>query len=126
MLDARKGQVYAGLYAPGGRTILDDRVLDPGEWLDRLAEEPGDIDLLGSGAWRHADLVRSRLGSRARILPALLGSPRPGSVGALALPAILGDATLEPSAVELRYLRAPDAERAHARVSGHLSGEPIP
>lgn len=129
MLDARKGQVYAGLYAAGGRAILDDRAIDPKEWLDRLAEERGEIDLLGSGAQRYADLVRARLGFRARILSAIHGSPRPSTVGLLALDGIARGEALEPSSVELRYLRAPDAERARAsggHVSGHVSGEPIP
>ena len=38
MLDARRGQIYAGLYGPDVRPILEDRVCDPGPWLETLPE----------------------------------------------------------------------------------------
>jgi tRNA threonylcarbamoyladenosine biosynthesis protein TsaB len=117
LLDARKGQVYAGLYAPGARELLPDRVCDPDEWVAALPGE-GAIHFLGPGAQLYRETFARALGSRAVWLPAETGRPRAASVGRLGARI----AALPADQIELRYLRAPDAKLPSA---GHVSGEPI-
>lgn len=67
-LDAKKGEVYAALFARRGHasaeTILPEGAYDPADLLDRFPPE-GRIGFIGSGASVYGDLVRSRLGPRA-------------------------------------------------------------
>jgi tRNA threonylcarbamoyladenosine biosynthesis protein TsaB len=113
-LDARRGQVYAGLYGPDATTLRDDAVADPLRWLESL-RGLGRIAFLGSGARVCAAEIARVLGSHARVLPAEAGVPRAASVGALADRIAARDGALAPEAVELRYLRAPEAEASRAR-----------
>ncbi len=125
MLDARKGQVYAGLYGPGGSVLVEDRVSDPIPWLESLPE--GEIDLLGPGARLYRNEIRSVLGERARFHPEMAGWPRAGTVGVLGSALRARGAAVPPARVELRYLRAAEAEeRRHNSLAGHPSGERIP
>ena len=122
LLDARKGQVYAGLYAPGARELAPDRVCEPADWLAGLPRE-GAIHLLGPGAELYREPIARSLGSRAIFLPAQLGRPRAASVGRLGARIAAQGGALPVEQVELRYLRPPDA--VLPRVAGHVSGERI-
>ncbi len=109
MLDARKGQVYAGLYGPDGSVLVEDRVSDPIPWLESLPAE-GAIDLLGPGARLYRNEIQSVLGERARLHPETVGWPRAGTVGLLGSQLRARGAGVSPGRVELRYLRAAEAE----------------
>lgn len=119
MLDARKGQVYAGVYGPGGTLRQEDRVADPLPWFEELAARPGsgEISLLGSGAWLYRNEIETVLGARARLLPVEAGQPRAASVARLGARLAAGGAALPPEQVELRYLRRSEAEEK--RAAGH-------
>jgi tRNA threonylcarbamoyladenosine biosynthesis protein TsaB len=108
LLDARKGQVYAGLYGPDAYPLAADRVCDPAEWLAGLPADDA-IHLLGAGAQLHRTWIAQALGSRAIFVPERLGRPRAASVGVLGARLLARGGALPADAVELRYLRAADA-----------------
>ena len=124
MLDARRGEVYTGLYGPDGNELQRDRVTDPGSWVRSLTDTGGRLHFVGSGALRYAELIEANHGHRARILSADQARPRAASVGLLGLRLAEGGGSLPGSEVELRYLRRPQAEVS--RHAGHSPGEPIP
>lgn len=109
MLDARKGQIYTGLYAPGGVPLLEDRVVDPRPWLESLrGEEP--LVLLGSGARLYRNEIESCLGEGSVVLAAHVGVPRAANVGLLGAELAKAGGGVPPVEVKLRYLRSSDAE----------------
>ena len=110
LLDARRGQVYTGLYAPGGVELRPDSVSDPRAWFESLRDE-GPLQLLGPGAQLYAGLAIEVLGGAARILEPELGRPRASSVGCLGARLAGEGAACAPEAVELRYLRRAEAEQ---------------
>jgi tRNA threonylcarbamoyladenosine biosynthesis protein TsaB len=114
VLDARKGQVYTGLYRGGAACVLEDRVCDPAPWFAELAARPGDYVLVGSGVHVHGEVARAALGARARLLgPEVLG-PRPALVAELGERLRAAGAGVGADEIRLRYLRASEAERSHA------------
>jgi tRNA threonylcarbamoyladenosine biosynthesis protein TsaB len=115
LLDARKGQVYAGLYGAGAVPLLEDRVTDPLRFLE-LIKGSGPVALLGPGARLYQNEIETLLGGEATLLPALLGSPRPATVGLLGAELLAAGRARSPEEVELRYLRASDAELARRPV----------
>ncbi len=125
MLDARKGQVYGGVYGPGGRCLRPDAVHDPLPWLRELAGWPGaePISLLGPGALLHRDEIDSVLGSRARLLDAALGQPSARSVARLGKERLEAGGARPAEEIELAYLRPSEAEQK--RCALHGPGKPI-
>jgi tRNA threonylcarbamoyladenosine biosynthesis protein TsaB len=125
MLDARKGQVYCGLYAAGARALCEDRVSDPLPWLRQLAELPGSdpITLLGPGAHLYRNEIQTVLGARAQLLPVERGEPRAGAVAELGARGLAEGAARPPEQVTLCYLRLADAEQK--RLALHDPGKPI-
>ncbi len=125
MLDARRGQVYTGIYAPGGVALCEDAVLDPLPWLEQLrALEGGDpVTLLGPGARLYQNEIRTVLGARARLLDAEAGELRARSVARLGEPLLREGAALPPGKVALCYLRPAEAEQK--RCALHGPGKPI-
>jgi tRNA threonylcarbamoyladenosine biosynthesis protein TsaB len=114
LLDARKGQVYAGLYGPCATEIEKDRVIDPLEWLECVRGR-GPIAFLGPGAHLYRNEIETTLGSDAQLLPPAAGWPRPATVGRLGHWLRERGLASEPALVELRYLRRAEAEEAKAR-----------
>ena len=123
VLDARKRQVYAGLYAPDAAALLSDRLADPGEWAESLRGR-GRVHLLGSGAELYRERITAALGSDAEFLPESLGRPRAASVGRLGHEIARRGGALPPEQVRLRYLRTADAKLPGA--AGQARGEAIP
>ncbi|MFQ5696817.1 MAG: tRNA (adenosine(37)-N6)-threonylcarbamoyltransferase complex dimerization subunit type 1 TsaB [Myxococcota bacterium] len=112
-LDARKGQVYAGLYSGGGVALRPDAVTEPLAWL-RSLEGRGPLTFLGPGADLYRNEIESVLGDSARIVHGPLGGPRAASVGVLGARLLASGRGVAASEVELRYLRPPDAVPASA------------
>ena len=115
LLDARKGQVYAGLYGPRAEPLGEDRVTDPIPWLSSLAEGE-EIAFLGPGAALYRNEIESVLGARARFLARSVGWPRAETVGLLGERLRRQGAALPPEEVELRYLRLAEAEERRRGV----------
>lgn len=123
LLDARRGEVYAGLYGANADALLPDACASVSDWLATLpGREP--ITFLGSGAELHRAQLEAALGARACFLPAAIGVLRARSVGVLGHRLALAGADLPPEQVELRYLRRAEAEAK--RLALHSNAEPIP
>jgi tRNA threonylcarbamoyladenosine biosynthesis protein TsaB len=123
LVDARRGEVYAGLYDAGGEALVADSCSPLDAFLARLpAGAP--LVLLGSGAVLYRARLEAALGARARFLPEAAGALRAASVGRLGLRLAAAGGAVAPEKVELRYLRRAEAEAKRAAL--HEKAEPIP
>ena len=104
LLDGRKGRAYAGFYAPA--LVGEERDLPPQEALE-LAEGPFVAHGEGAEVWR--DLVLAAGGTLGAD-PTASPAPALARLGAERI-----TAAVPPVAVELRYLRAPDAKLPGSR-----------
>jgi tRNA threonylcarbamoyladenosine biosynthesis protein TsaB len=105
VLDARRGEVFAALFAPGGECLWEPSAIAPAELAERLAER-GTAPLAGGpGAIR----FRQELARSGAEIP---GDPDPiHRVGARHVCALAQTAKAGEGALEPIYLRPPDAER---------------
>jgi len=120
LLDARKQEVYAGLFRPGEdgepEPLGPERVLPPEQLLSDLPEE---VLLAGDGALRYRDLLSSGLGPGAHIAPAACHHPRAAVAAGLALRRWRRGEAVAPALLSPRYIRPSEAEIAWSnRVSG--------
>jgi tRNA threonylcarbamoyladenosine biosynthesis protein TsaB len=123
LLDARRGEVYAGLYDSNANPLLPDACASVSDWVGGLpAREP--ISFLGAGAQLYRAKLEAELGARARFLPEASGILCARSVGMLGRRLALTGAACAPEQVELRYLRRAEAEAK--RLPLHPNAEPIP
>jgi tRNA threonylcarbamoyladenosine biosynthesis protein TsaB len=114
-VDAHRGEVFATLLAPDGRTVLAPATaLAPGATLDawRGALAPfGGVRFLGDGAVRYRDVIRERLGAQAEI-----DAAAPMLAAALAWIAVTEpNRTVRPHALVPQYVRRPDVELTRDR-----------
>jgi len=124
LLDARKKEVYAGLYQwQGGCPVAlrPERVVDP-DLL--LAELEGEILFAGDGAVAYRTLITRRLGPRAHFVPWPLHAPRAAAAAHLALAALRAGETIALEQLAPRYIRPSEAEIMWARrlAEGTLDG----
>ena len=114
-VDAHRGEVFAALFAPDGRTVLAPATalsaaatLDA--WRDVLPAH-GRVRFLGDGAVRYREIVVERLGERA-----LVDAEVPRLAGAAGLIASAApDRAVRPHAIVPIYVRRSDAELARDR-----------
>ena len=123
ILDARRGEVYTGLYRADGSELVSDSCGAVSDFLARLPAD-GEIAFLGGGVAAHRASISARLGSRARFLPFEAGQLGAASVGRLGLRLAAAGHALAPERVELRYLRRAEAEAK--RLALHAMAGPIP
>lgn len=124
LLDARKQEVYAGLFTTGGAEPLalsEEAALAPETLLDRLQ---GPTVFVGSGALLYRTLIVRRLGARAHFLPWAAQTPRAAHAAVLALAALRRGEGVSAAALLPRYLRLAEAELAQARrdAAGSIEG----
>jgi tRNA threonylcarbamoyladenosine biosynthesis protein TsaB len=124
LLDARRGEVYAGLYDAEQRELAPDRCATVSDWLAGLPASDAPLALLGGGVGPHRAELQAALGPRARFLSEAAGVLRARSVGRLGLRLAANGWSCAPEAVELRYLRRAEAEAK--RLALHPNPEPIP
>lgn len=115
MLDARKFEVYAGVFESAEGTVTrvrPDIVTAPEPFLESLAAEPGKLVFLGDGAIAYKEPLQRILGARASVADGSHSLPHAGNVARLALPALLRGRTPETEAAAIvpTYLRRPEAE----------------
>jgi tRNA threonylcarbamoyladenosine biosynthesis protein TsaB len=121
-IDARRGEVFAGLYRVAYRAAFDPEALielqppTVGRPPEMLARWRVEIDLssttfVGDGAVAYASTIRDSAGAGVEVLDVPLLA---GAIGRLAL-ARSGKAT-DPAAVRPLYIRRPDAEIARDRA----------
>jgi tRNA threonylcarbamoyladenosine biosynthesis protein TsaB len=111
MFDARKNEVYSGLYSlhDGRGAIIADMAAKPGTFVEQL---PGRILFLGDGALRYRQIIEDALGDRAVFAAPESDNPRASAGVPLALKAMAAGTVVAPADLSPRYLRASDAELA--------------
>ncbi len=119
MLDARKGQVYAGLYRMGPDclpiAVRPEKLTDVSQFLRELAQE--EIIFLGEGAVRYEKIIRETGNGRT----ILCGSSRQrlmaSSVGLIGLQKYRCGEIVDTLTFAPRYLRLSEAETNDAALS---------
>jgi tRNA threonylcarbamoyladenosine biosynthesis protein TsaB len=114
MFDARKSEVYAGLYRCGAlpEALLPDAVLPPAQFLAAL-DRP--TLFLGDGALRYRELILATLGELALFAPFHADLPRASAGAVIALDAALKGQFTPLPLLNPTYLRASEAELAKLR-----------
>lgn len=110
LMDARKGQVYAGVFGrtdAGVEPVGEERVVSPEEAC-AIDDAPGVF--VGDGAVMYAELIRARFGAEARIAPVELSYPKASAVGHIAAARWRDARTAPSSSLQPRYLRRSDSE----------------
>jgi len=112
-IDARRGEVFAALYAPGGERLWEPRVYSPRELAERVGALAAPPLAAGSGAVR----FRRQLASRGVVVPE--DSDPVHRVAARHVCALVaaGSAGEGSGSLAPIYLRPPDAERWRERDS---------
>jgi len=117
LLDARKGEVYAGLYDCSASTVplelFDECVMAPEPFLDRLlATVDGPVVFVGDGAQRYREAIATRLEERAifAAFPQQAGNAANGA--RLALERFRSGQAVEPARLLPVYIRPSEAEYA--------------
>jgi tRNA threonylcarbamoyladenosine biosynthesis protein TsaB len=110
VLDARKGEVYAGLFRRGADgnlvRLLSDRVLAPQHLLEQITE--GCL-FLGDGAEAYGELIRHHRGTLSQLLPFAAYHPRGSVIARMAWGRLrTGDGDALQSLVPA-YVRPPEA-----------------
>ncbi|HXR30125.1 MAG TPA: tRNA (adenosine(37)-N6)-threonylcarbamoyltransferase complex dimerization subunit type 1 TsaB [Solirubrobacterales bacterium] len=115
VLDARRGEVFAALYAPGGERLWEPLVLAPGALAERLAGLAEPPLAAGPGAVR----FRDELASRGAEIP---GDEEPAHrIAARHLCVLAEDAASGSKSLDPIYLRPPDAQRWRERDTSQRS-----
>lgn len=111
MIDARREQVYAGLYADNGSdsltSIVSERLVGVDEFLELIA---GDAVFIGSGAVKYGDVIRRRLAGRCHFTAPYSHHIHASAVGALARKKIHAGGMTDAVKVIPLYLRRSEAE----------------
>jgi tRNA threonylcarbamoyladenosine biosynthesis protein TsaB len=129
-LDARRGEVYSGLYRiaeTGPPQALRPDAVETAETLAAALIEldAAMIRLSGGGARRYRETFARALGDRARWIPAPLNDPAADSLALAGAEALRADAPgLDPLAAGPIYLRPSDAEKRHGIDLSDLMPEP--
>ena len=134
ILDARRNQVYAGIYdfsaekSPQGeteyrlKTIFPQAALDIRELLGELKKQERNVTFLGDGVPVYRDLIRREFGGSFSFAPAHMNVQRGGSVAALGAVYYAEGRTISAADHRPEYLRMSQAEREKAEKAGR-SGE---
>jgi tRNA threonylcarbamoyladenosine biosynthesis protein TsaB len=111
MFDARKKEVYAGLYECRDYPLplVPDCVASPEAFLDQLT---GPVIFVGEGAARYRELIVARLGERALFAPLSANLPRASAGALLAASAIARGETVPLALLAPMYIRPSEAELA--------------
>ena len=116
LLDARKSEVYAGLYDCSNGTptpLISDCVMPIEQFLELIsAFDSRPVVCVGEGALRYQETIVSRMGQRALFAPFSLHTGRAAHGALLALEAYHNGTTLSPAALLPDYIRASEAELA--------------
>jgi tRNA threonylcarbamoyladenosine biosynthesis protein TsaB len=114
LLDARRGELYAALFAADGSVLLPDSVRTPAALAGLLPA--GTRIVAGEGAETGAAELAARSAGGAELLPAPFGLARAAAVGVLGARLLARGEGLASERVAPRYVRRAEAE---ARRTGH-------
>ncbi|MCA0150242.1 tRNA (adenosine(37)-N6)-threonylcarbamoyltransferase complex dimerization subunit type 1 TsaB [Rossellomorea vietnamensis] len=109
LFDARRGQVYTGLYEFLGDRLVcveEDRNIMLDEWATKLKELDKELLFVGNDVSIHKGMIKELLGDQARIAPFVSHNPRPSEL------AYIGLGLKEMTAHEVlpNYIRMAEAE----------------
>ncbi len=106
VLDARRGEVYAGLYDSDGRAVAPETVVRFGAWLAALPD--GEIEFLSTDFTAFCEEFAGTRFERARRVTA----PRAlaGAIARIAQRRFTTGAAMDPAALDANYVRRSDAE----------------
>jgi len=116
VLDARRGEVYAGLFRWDGGELArlsPDMAIAPGLLPGRIPD--GDVLLCGDGVPPFETLFREVLGDRAILVLGDEGLPRAAAVGIVGERIFRGGGAEDPRAAVPFYLRSSGAEPPRSR-----------
>jgi tRNA threonylcarbamoyladenosine biosynthesis protein TsaB len=117
LLDARRDQVYAGLYRMGPegfpQIVMPDRLTDIAQWMQDLPE--GEIDWVGDGALRYWDRILESRSGRCDLDESRRHQIRAPAVGLIGIQKYSKGLAEDPLTFSPEYLRLSAAE---ARESG--------
>ena len=117
IMDARRNQVYTGLYrfdeAGNLVTEMDQIPMDVNELIDLLLEKDEEVQFTGDGIQVYGSQILSKM-KHARLAPAHLNKQRAGAVGALAEKYYREGKTVTAAEHQPEYLRVSQAERERA------------
>jgi len=110
LLDARKQEVYAGVYRTSEfppRSLGPEQVISPGKLLPSL---DGEVLFVGDGAAVYRPLIKERFAGQARFVAAPGDRLRPGAAAALAFAAWERGERCAPGELNPLYIRPSEAE----------------
>jgi len=112
MLDARRDQVYAGLYRTGPEGYPEPGGKEALVGIDALLETlgGGEVLFLGDGAVRHGERIVRAMGPRAVLAGSGCHAVRAGAVGRIALRRFREGGGSDAVTLAPRYLRPSEAE----------------
>ena len=113
VLDARKGEVYAGIYRAGPEgpeVLMPEAALSPKDLAHALAEHGGRAVLAGQGAAHYGGVFLEALGQGAVFAPPHLGVPSPAAGAHLGLIKAQRGEFSDPAVLGPTYLRKSEAE----------------
>ena len=126
MMDARRNQVYTGLYRfdDRGLCVVSDQEACPVEdILEKVNENGQPVTFLGDGVPVNLETIREKVNVPFRIAPPHLSRQRAGAVGVRAM-ALAEEGRIQTAAEHAPiYLRKSQAERELAKKGGHLPDE---
>ena len=123
MMDARRDQVYTGLYQFEGsafKTLREGEALSLEALIAILEREEGPVLFLGDGVPVHRRALEERLSLPLAFAPAHLNRQRAAAVGALGRLYLEKGRTVSAAAFSPIYLRLPQAERERRKKRGAL------
>jgi tRNA threonylcarbamoyladenosine biosynthesis protein TsaB len=88
IMDARRGQVYTGLYTwnkTGVQTEVEDVNISLTDWLGMLKEKNEDVLFIGNDVHLHKEIIIEYLGERTHFAQISENSPRPGELALIGL-----------------------------------------
>ena len=111
MFDARKKEVYAGLYECRGFpvSLIEDRVVPPARFLEVLE---GPVIFVGEGATRYREVIIGSLGDKALFAPPSANLPRASAGALLVMRAFDRGEAVSPALLAPIYIRPSEAELA--------------
>ncbi|NEU32165.1 tRNA (adenosine(37)-N6)-threonylcarbamoyltransferase complex dimerization subunit type 1 TsaB [bacterium LRH843] len=85
IIDARRGQVYTGLYTSNQQEVVgnDDRLVMLSDWLEMLARQEKQVLFVGQDVAMHQSMIEEWLGSKAQFPPYTAVLPRPSELANL-------------------------------------------
>lgn len=88
LFDARRGQIYTGLYRYNGsifETEIDDCNVLTVDWVDRLEKLDSPILFIGNDVSLHKEILIEKLGDKAVFAEFTENNPRPSELGLLGM-----------------------------------------